>query len=230
MNAKEYLEAAKTLFESHGDPQRAETQSKYMRNKFRYFGLKSAEWKSLAKQLYTRHGLLPPAELESFCRLAFAEEERELHYLAVQMLEKSMRKLSAGDIALIEYLITTKSWWDTVDWLAKLAGKHFSRFPELRLPMTEKWIASGNSWLQRTCIIFQLTYREKTDFDLMKKYILAVMPTKEFFLQKAAGWALRQYTKTNPDEVMDFLDQHPDLPKLTKKEAVKWLVARSQSS
>ncbi|RME06016.1 MAG: hypothetical protein D6816_08195 [Bacteroidetes bacterium] len=63
----------------------------------------------------------------------------------------------------------------------------------------------------------------------MKKYILAVMPTKEFFLQKAAGWALRQYTKTNPEEVMDFLDQHPELPKLTKKEAVKWLVARSQS-
>ena len=225
MTATSYLEIAAALFEANGDPERAVRQAEYMRNKFRYFGLKSAEWKGLAKQLFSEYGLLPTDELADLCRLAFDLDERELHYLAVQMVEKSMRKLKADDIALIELLITTKSWWDTVDWVAKLAGKHFQRFPELRLPVTEKWIASGNIWLQRTSIIFQLSYREKTDFELMKKYILAVMPTSEFFLQKAAGWALRQYSKVNAPAVMDFLNDHPELPNLTKREAVKWLVA-----
>lgn len=225
MNATDYLESAKQLFAANGDPERAEGQSRYMRNKFSYYGLKSDEWKQLAKQLFSAHGPLPINELGEFCRRAFEEERRELQYLAVLMVEKSMRQLKPEDIALIEYLITTKSWWDTVDWIAKLAGKHFQHHPELRLPVTEKWIASGNLWLQRSCIIFQLTYREKTDFDLMKKYILAVMPTKEFFLQKASGWALRQYSRINPNGVMEFLDEHPELPPLTKREAMKWITA-----
>lgn len=227
MTPAKYLEIAAALFESNGEPDRAERQSKYMRNKFLYFGLKADEWQDLAKQLIAEHGLLKGAELRQFCELAFQCEQRELHYLAVTMVEKSTRKLASEEIDLLEDLITTHSWWDTVDWLAKLVGKHFKRYPDLRLSVTEKWMASGHLWLQRTCIIFQLTYWEKTDFELLKKYILAVMPTREFFLQKAAGWALRQYSKFNPQGVMDFLDEHPELPNLTKKEAVKWLMAPS---
>lgn len=229
MEATHFLKAAQELFSNNSNAERAIGQSKYMRNQFGFFGLKSAEVKQLAKQLMAQYGLPAHDEVRQICQLAFDEEQRELHYLALMVVEKSLRRLRAEDIHLFEFLITTKSWWDTVDWVAKLVGKHFLRFPELRLPTTERWMASGNLWLQRTCIIFQLAYRQKTDFELMKKYILATMPTREFFLQKAGGWALRQYSRVNPAEVVAFLNEHPELPNLTKREALKWLERGNKS-
>jgi 3-methyladenine DNA glycosylase AlkD len=143
------------------------------------------------------------------------------------MVQKVQKKQGPEFIDFLEELITAKSWWDSVDWLAKLVGIHFKRYPALILPVTERWMASGNFWLQRVCLIFQLTYRQKTDFDLMKKYILQVAPSKEFFLQKGAGWALRQYSKTNPQGVADFIETNPQLAPLTKREGLKWLKKQS---
>ena len=122
----------------------------------------------------------------------------------------------------MEELIRTQSWWDTVDGINKLVGLHFKRYPELIRPVTERWMASEYFWLQRVCIIFQLTYRAQTDQELMFAYIRRVAHSKEFFLQKAAGWALRQYAKTNPAAVQQFLDTTAVAP-LTRREAMKAL-------
>ena len=126
-------------------------------------------------------------------------------------------------IDFYEELIQTKSWWDSVDWIRKFVGVHFQRFPHLIIPVTEKWMATNNIWLQRICLIFQLTYKEKTNFELMKKYILQLAGSKEFFIQKGAGWALRQYSKTNANGVFDFININPQLAPLTKREGLKWL-------
>lgn len=134
-----------------------------------------------------------------------------------------MKKNPEEFISFYEELIQTKSWWDTVDWIRKMVGVHFQRFPHLIIPTTEKWMASNDIWLQRICLIFQLTYKEKTDFALMKKYILQLANSKEFFIQKGAGWALRQYSKTNGKGVAEFINANPQLAPLTKREGLKWL-------
>jgi 3-methyladenine DNA glycosylase AlkD len=223
MDNNKYLTHVQSVFLEKGDPEIALGQMRYMRNQFDYYGLKAGQWMALAKEIMAEKGIPEGDDLKAFAQLCFDDEHREMHYFALEMVQKTLKKQPADFIDFLESLITTKSWWDTVDWLAKLVGIHFKKYPQLILPITERWMASGNFWLQRVCLIFQLTYRDKTDFDLMKKYILQIAASKEFFLQKGAGWALRQYSRTNPNAVVHFVNENPQLAALTKREALRLL-------
>lgn len=221
----EYLSHVQSIFLEKGDPLLAQGQMHYMRNQFEFYGLKAGRWMALSKQIFQENGLPNGEELKALARLCFEDVHRELHYFALEMVQKSLKAQPPDFIHFLEELISTQSWWDTVDWLAKLVGIHFKKHPTLILPTTERWMASGNFWLQRVCLIFQLSYRDKTDFDLMKKYILQIAGSKEFFLQKGAGWALRQHTRTDPQAVVDFVEQNPQLSPLTKREALRLIKA-----
>ncbi len=223
MDNTKYLTHVQSIFLEKGDPETALGQMRYMRNQFDYYGLKAPQWMALAKEIMAEKGIPEGDELKALALLCFDDEHRELHYFALEMVQKTLKKQPSDFIDFLETLITTKSWWDTVDWLAKLVGIHFKKHPQLILPITERWVASGNFWLQRVCLIFQLTYRDKTDFDLMKKYILQIAASKEFFLQKGAGWALRQYSRTNPKGVTQFVQENPQLAPLTQREALRLL-------
>ncbi len=221
MTFEPYLEKIKSTFLSNGDPNTAQGQIRYLKNQFDFYGLKAAHWMALSKEIMQENGIPIGEEQKQLTRLCFENEHRELHYFALEMVQKTLKHQPSEFIVFLEELITTKSWWDTVDWLAKLVGIHFKKHPDLILPVTERWMASGNFWLQRVCLIFQLAYREKTDFPLMKRYILQIARSKEFFLQKGAGWALRQYSRTSPMEVINFVDENPQLAALTKREALR---------
>ncbi|MEO1261799.1 MAG: DNA alkylation repair protein [Bacteroidota bacterium] len=223
MKPTEYLKNIKIIFQENGNPEVAEGQMKYMRHKFEYYGLKAPTWMGLLKTEFKEKGIYTGEELKEFVRLCMADEYREINYAGLQMLEKKMKKNPSAFIDFYEELILTKSWWDTVDWVRKFVGVHFQKYPELILPTTQKWMASDNIWLQRICLIFQLTYKDKTDFKLMQKYILELAHSDEFFIQKGAGWALRQYSKFNAEGVIGFIGSHPELKPLTKREGVKWL-------
>jgi 3-methyladenine DNA glycosylase AlkD len=180
---------------------------------------------ALTKDIFVEKGILQGDDLMDFVTLCFEDDHRELHYVAIEMVQKTLKKQDESFIDFLEYMVMTKSWWDSVDWLAKLIGMHFLRFPHLIEHITERWMASENIWLQRVSMIFQLFYKEKTDFELMKNYILRLSDSKEFFIQKGAGWALRQYSRTNPEAVQNFVAEHPELKPLTKKEAVRLILA-----
>ena len=219
----EYLQHVKSVFQAAGDPERAQGQMAYMRNQFEYYGLKAPEWVALSKQIFAVEGIPEGETLKTLARLCMDDEYREVNYFALEMVQKVQKKQPEEFIGFFEELITTRSWWDTVDWLSKLVGIHFRCFPHLTAPVTERWMASGNMWLQRVCLIFQLLYKEQTDAELMFRYILALRESKEFFIQKAAGWALRQYSKTDPEAVRAFIAGHPELAPLTRREGMKWL-------
>src|SRR5690606_8101429 len=88
---------------------------------------------------------------------------REFQYVVVDYLVKNKRHLINRHINLLEYLITTKSWWDTVDAIASyLVGTVFQRYPELIDSHGTRWLQSDNIWLNRTMIIFQLKYKDRT--------------------------------------------------------------------
>ncbi|MBN2135876.1 MAG: DNA alkylation repair protein, partial [Acidobacteria bacterium] len=154
-------------------------------------------------------------------------EHREFQYFAVGLLDKYVKKVPGDFINIYEWMIINKSWWDTVDAIAaNLVGLHFQRFPDLITPRTEKWMKSGAMWLQRTALLFQLRYKDKTDFDLMTRYIIELKDEKEFFIRKAIGWALREYSKTDPDTVFKFVKQNKLAP-LSEREALK-VIERSK--
>lgn len=223
LNPREYHHHVKSLFQAAGDPERAEGQMAYMRRQFEYYGLKSPEVSALSKKIFADKGIPEGEELKTLARLCMNDEYREVNYFALEMVQKVQKKQPEEFIGLFEKLITTRSWWDTVDWLAKLVGIHFKKYPHLILPVTERWMASGNIWLQRACLLFQLLYKDRTDAELLFRCILELKGSDEFFIQKAAGWALRQYSKTDADGVTAFIESHPDLAPLTKREGMKWL-------
>lgn len=219
----DYYRLVRDTFHTHGKPDVAEGQMAYMRHQFEYFGLKMPAWTALTKEIIKEQGIPDGQDLQELVRVCFQDEHREMQYFALECVQKMQKKQPPEFIDFLEELICSKSWWDTVDWIAsKLVGVHFRSHPELIRPVTERWMASGHLWLQRVCLIFQLMYKEKTDAGLLFEYIRQVAGSKEFFLQKGAGWALRQYSKTNPEAVRQFLAETAVAP-LTRREGAKYL-------
>ena len=122
-------------------------------------------------------------------------------------------------------MITQKSWWDTVDSMASdITGPYFQRYPEQIRPVTGGWNRSRNIWLQRSSLLFQKAWKKETDKERLASYILHLSKSTEFFVQKAIGWSLREYAKTDPDWVRSFVKSHQkELAPLSKREALKHL-------
>lgn len=219
-----YVQGLKALFEQHADSSQAAGMKKYMRDQFEYLGIKSPKFKELMKEYIAANGLPPVDELDSILRGLWALPEREFQYAANSLLGRLEKQLPAGLIKTMESMIVTKSWWDTVDTIAGgTLGVHFQRHPAVREKYLAKWRRSENFWLRRACILFQLNYKTETDFDLLCEIIRENLGSKEFFINKAIGWALRQYARTNPKVVKKFVKATKELNPLSRREAMKHL-------
>lgn len=211
------------LLSEHANEENAFPMEKYMRNRFPFLGIKTPLRRKLMQQFYRESGIKKEGLQSEFIRSLWQLEGREYQYAALDYLNVSLKKLQKDDLALLEELITTKSWWDTVDTVApKSLGVLASRYPEIIEEKIEKWVHSDNIWLQRSAILFQLKYKEQTDEALLYRYIKTLADSKEFFIQKAIGWALREYSKTNPTSVRIFIETE-QLPKLSVREGSKYI-------
>ncbi len=217
-----YTLSLKTLFEQNADPAKAGPMKKYMRDQFEYLGIKSPDGAMLLRKQIKEHGLPPLDKSDVIVRELWSLPQREFQYSALGLISKLEMKVDADFITTIEYLITTKSWWDTVDTLAGHAvGSHFKRFPKVREKYLKKWRKSDDFWLRRTTLLFQLGYKKETDFDLLCELIKENLGSDEFFINKAIGWALRQYAWTNPVLVKKFVKATKELHPLSRREALK---------
>ena len=151
-------------------------------------------------------------------------KEREFHQTAIDLLVKEFKKnFVLEDIQLIEKLIITNSWWDSVDTIAKyILGGYLLQFPSETLKVIERFSNSENMWLNRSAILFQLSYKEKTNFEILKSECEKHKGSKEFFIQKAIGWALRDYSRFNPNGVKEYVNS-TNLKPLSRREALRLL-------
>jgi 3-methyladenine DNA glycosylase AlkD len=218
-----YVASLKSLFEKHADPTQAGPMKKYMRDQFEYLGIKSPQFKALMKEFIAENGLPTISDLDVILRELWSLPQREFQYAAISFLGKLEKDLPANFIKTIEYMLLTKSWWDTVDTISGGAlGVHFRRFPEVRERYLARWRASDNFWLRRATILFQLNYKKETDFGLLCEIICENLDSKEFFINKAIGWSLRQYARVDPRAVMKFV-KSTQLHPLSRREALKHL-------
>ena len=211
------------LFKANENPRNAVAQSAYMKNKFVFFGLTSPQRKELLKVPFAKANRPKKNELEQELRGLWNDPHRECQYAAQELFMKFHKELERTDIELIEFMVLEKSWWDTVDFIASnLIGSYFTRFPDERDHYLEKWLNSGNMWLQRCTLLFQLKYKSDLDANLLSRCILELKDTKEFFLNKAIGWALRQHSKEDPEWVGRFIE-NTQLSNLSVREGSKYL-------
>ncbi|WP_264739913.1 DNA alkylation repair protein [Cytobacillus firmus] len=218
-----YAQLLVELFEKNKDEEKAVPMQNYMKNHFPFLGIKTPERRALLKEFFNKTCLLKQEFNPDFVEALWDLEEREYQAAALDYIGKFIRKLDKSHLSLVEKLITTKSWWDTVDMLAAHAvGAIAAKNPEVIPEKIEGWATSENMWLRRTAILFQLKYKIRTDEDLLYRYILQNNDSKEFFIQKAIGWALREYSKTNPESVKRFIESNT-LAKLSIREGSKYI-------
>lgn len=203
--------------------EKAPVMKAYMKNKFEFLGIQAPERKRVCKEHMKQNKVADQIELETIVKESWALLEREFQYCAIELLAANKKLWVLQTIKLFEFCITNKSWWDTVDFIAtECTGAYFKLFPEQIRPVTVEWNSSSNRWLQRSSLLFQKSYKKDTDTALLSEYILNVSSSKEFFIQKAIGWILREYAKTNADWVRAFVKENTLAP-LSKREALKHL-------
>lgn len=196
---------------------------RYMKDIAPFYGVKTPIRRALLQAHVKQQGLPPMAELPAIVRSAFAQREREWHYVGTDLLVRMARKLDPGHLPLLEELITTKSWWDTVDLLASnVVGVVLKRYPHDIPEWNKRWVESPDLWLNRSAILFQLKWKRDTDRELLFANILRHAERKDFFIRKAIGWALRQYGRTDPDAVRAFVVTR-NLSPLSVREALRRL-------
>jgi 3-methyladenine DNA glycosylase AlkD len=218
---KTFIQTLEKEFQQNANPKIAFEQKAYMKNKFEFYGLKSPIRKEISKPFLQKQYLPDKTNAKLIVQGLWEKPEREFQYFAQEFCFKYKNNYKVNDIELFEYMIINKSWWDTVDFIAaKILGNWFMTFPEQRAEISNKWLKSGNIWLQRSAILFQLKYKNETDTDLLSHIINAVTGSKEFFINKAVGWILREYGKTNPNWVLNFTEK-TDIAPLSKREALR---------
>ncbi|RBN49283.1 DNA alkylation repair protein [Flavobacterium psychrolimnae] len=217
-----FILALENTFKQNENPENAFAMAKYMKNNFPFFGIKTEERRRIFKEIWKENKEEVSANVREIALDLYSKPEREFQYCAIEILIKELKgNYKKEDIQLIEKLILNNSWWDSVDTIAKyILGKYLREFPLETKNVIERFSRSENMWLNRSAILFQLGYKQKTSADLLFSECLKHSHCKEFFIQKAIGWALREYAKSNPEDVQEFVKTNTLKP-LSKKEALK---------
>lgn len=218
-----YIQPLAKLYQQAANPADAVFMKKYMLGQFEFFGIRAPKQKEIRRHFFKAHGLPDPGDLPELLNELWQLPQREFQYFGADLSERLLKKTGADAIQMIEFMVVNKPWWDTVDWIASHhAGSYFKAYPELIHNKTTDWMNSGNIWLQRTCLLFQLKYKDATNEDLLFDFIQQLKESKEFFIRKAIGWALREYSKTAPETVSAFVES-THLSGLSRREALKWM-------
>jgi len=206
------------------DPVKAPQMQRYMRSDLPYRGVQTPLWRPLARRLGREHPSPDLATLTATVReLWHGARFREERYVALQ-LTADRRWVTPELVPLYRELIESGAWWDFVDEIAThRIGPLLRGFPAELTPIVRSWAVDEHLWLRRASVICQVGSKSATDTDLLTHCISSTIGERDFFLRKGIGWALRDYSRTDPAWVAAFVDAHPELSPLSRREAVKYL-------
>ena len=203
------------------NPEDAIHMKAYMKDQFEFLGVKTPIRRKLSKVFFKKNS--SPAIDWKFIHQAWENPYREMQYVVLDYLKLKQKFLTSNDLPKIKKLAQTKPWWDTIDFLCRSVGFICLHYPETKKFVLE-WSRDEDFWLRRLAIEHQLLQKEETDVQLLEQILVNNLDQTEFFINKAIGWALRDYSKTNPDWVLEFIEKYKDrLSKLSIKEGSKYL-------
>lgn len=202
--------------------EQAVTMEKYMKNHFIFAGVPKPERARLQKMFLAQSKQLEVTEILSLAKKYYQKSEREYQYVAIELIQLHVKRLAFSDLVMLLSLVQEKEWWDSIDSWRKVYTTWCMAHPDQLEQVFSLFIQQEDFWLRRIAITLQLGLKEKVNQSLLKKAILQDIKTNEFFIQKGIGWALRDYSKTNPGWVKDLLE-HETFSKLAVREASKYL-------
>ncbi|MCF4172376.1 DNA alkylation repair protein [Vibrio sp. McD22-P3] len=219
-------QTVKAVLEPLANAENASFMKAYMRDQYTFYGIQSTPRRAALKTLFTKSQLPSLDELSGVIDELWLQPEREFQMVAVDLLIKLKAQLPLAMLKDLEHWLTTKSWWDTVDMLAThILASYFVRFPEETAQVIGNWRQSENIWLRRSTLLYQLKFKQNTDRALLFELIRENQSDKEFFIQKAIGWALREYSKTDAESVVRFIETER-IEGIAKREGLKWLKSK----
>jgi 3-methyladenine DNA glycosylase AlkD len=220
------LHALRKALHDAADPGKAPAMQAYMKSQMPYLGVQT---KPLRKAVKTVFAAFPLATFEAWRDTTLAlwrgARYREERYAAIELIRypayRKFRTLAA--LPLYEELITTGAWWDFVDAIATRPLGELLRGHRVEMSAAmRRWAVSDDLWKRRSAILVQLNFKADTDLELLYDCIAPSMESKEFFLRKGIGWALRQYARTDAGEVRGYVRRCGSrISPLTKREALK---------
>lgn len=205
------------------NPAKQEAMEKYMKKQFSFAGVSAPLRKSQSKEMLKESKSWSTKEVLSEVKRYYALEKREYQYVAIDLLQQNIKRITYEELASLFYLVTEKAWWDSVDSLRAVISRWCLLNPERFEQVFQYFTASKNFWNRRVAINLQLGYKEKTQTDNLQAAIIQDSDTNEFFIQKAIGWSLRDYSKSNPAWVKNFISETHNLSPLAIREGSKYL-------
>ncbi|MEM8768109.1 MAG: DNA alkylation repair protein [Pseudomonadota bacterium] len=225
--------AIKQSFADAADPERAAGQQAYMKSEMPYYGIPAADMRRLAKAVFDAH---PLPDRESWTQAVLTlwrdAEFREERYAALTLIDHKpyRRYYDVNLLALLDELIVSGAWWDFIDPIASnYVGALLREHRAAIEPQLLVWAEDDNHWRRRSAILAQLKFKADTDWPLQQRFMAPSLEEREFFLRKAIGWALREYSKTDPEAVLAYVRGHAKLLSgLSKREGLKVLLKTGQ--
>ncbi|VTS36338.1 DNA alkylation repair enzyme [Streptococcus pseudoporcinus] len=220
MTSKERFIDLQEGMKALANPEQAQKMAAYMKNHFVFYGIPANLRRLIYKEIIKEDKKAQIIDWQ-LLDLAWASPKREMHYFVCDYLKAMQKWLSFDHVPKLLAYASSNEWWDTIDHFDHVFGNIAdSRLDELMLTFSQ----SDDFWIRRMAIDHQLGKKEKTNPDLLSAIILNNLGTTEFFINKAIGSSLRDYSKTNPKWVRAFLRQHQEkLAPLSIREATKYL-------
>lgn len=209
-------------FEKLKNDKKAIEMSAYMKNQFAFLGISASPRKEIENKIFKS---LAKENIDfKFTDKCYKNKYREFQYTAIDYLNFKKEYLNISHIEILKNYILTKSWWDTIDHLDKIVGDIALRDKKVN-EILLNWSLDENIWIRRVAIDHQILRKEKTNTELLEQIIINNFNQKEFFINKAIGWSLRDYSKTNPKWVRDFIKRHKNsMNNLSIREASKYIL------
>ncbi len=222
---KEYTRKIYSLFAKHGDELAAQTMSRITNGQFKFLGIKNVELNELTKRIFENYPLPKYGETLSIIRELFSFEEREYLYFGISLFLKRPKMWQKTDIVFIENLILTQPGWDTTEYISnEVVGQFYEMYPRVASEFIKAWITSKSQWLKAAAIMFQRTFKDRTNTELLAESINSNISSDSEIVNHAIGAALRNYSKSNYKWVLDFVVKNSaKMNKKTKQEAIKWI-------
>lgn len=211
------------FYADHTNPKDQHAMEAYQKYNFKFLGIRSPQRTELNRAFFREFGKPSKEDLDEIVHKLYTLKEREYDYLALELAGIFRKKWEKEDLKTIEFMIANNAWWDSIDFIASnLMGTYLLKFPERIMELNKRYIDHKDMWHRRVAILFQLKYKGGMDTRLLTHNIQKCAEEKEFFIEKAIGWILREYSKFDPEWVKNFISKN-ELRPLSVREGLKWL-------